>query len=405
MTGCRYIGPVLLLLLLAACGIGAASEFSAVTHDSAGVRIVENRGLSALGETWRVDAEPMREFGVGGAEPVYRVTGAVRLSDGRVAVASSGQNAVRLFAADGRPERTLGRAGDGPGEFRTLFWIGVLPGDSIAAWDVANGRLAVFTPAGDLARSVAPRQPLGIFPMPQGVLPDGRLVVAAGAGVHGVRLDGRVQRDTQAYVVLESDGAVRDTIGRFPGTEMIAVGRPGAGMLTRPLPFGLKTGAAVQNGKLYVATGERYEVAAFAPGGALRERIRAPVRRLPVTPEDIRDYRRGLVMLGGEGNARLATQERQLLDQAPYPGQMAAVVSLQGDEEGNVWVQEAQKPSDRRGTLWTVIGPDGRARARVRTPAGLNIHQIGRDWILGVALDDSEVEHVRLHRLRRAGSK
>jgi hypothetical protein len=44
---------------------------------------------------------------------------------------------------------------------------------------------------------------------------------------------------------------------------------------------------------------------------------------------------------------------------------------------------------------------DGRLLGVLRAPAGLDIKEIGPDWVLVVALDDNDVEPVRLHALQR----
>lgn len=395
---------VVLGLLLVGCGTADRERVSVSERDSVGVRIVENTNVDALVEAWTVEPLPLLELGGEGDEALYQVTGAVRMRDGRIVVASMGHNALVVFGPDGRVLRRVGREGEGPGEFRGLFWVGVLPGDSLAAWDVSLQRLQIFTPAGDYARSVAPSGSLGLAPQPQGVLPDGRVVLAAGAGASGVELSGRVQRDTLTYVIMGHDGSLADTVGRFPGTETVALGSPATGFLMRPLPFGLGTVTTVHEGRMFIGTGERYEVAGYDPEGKLRTLFRSDGERVRVTPADVEDYRRNLVTLGGEGDPAAARRHAKLLAEAPYPDRMPSYVALRSDFAGNLWVQEPLQTGSSPGDVWTVFDLSGRTISRVRTPAGLNVLQIGPDWILGVALDVEDVEHVRLYRLTRASS-
>lgn len=390
-----------MLLILAACG-GAEPEFRTVVQDSAGIRVVENHGLSALDALgWTVEEQPVLDLGGGGSAPeLYQVMDAVRLQDERIVVASNGSTALQVYSPDGQHLQTIGREGEGPGEFRSVFWVGRLPGDTIAAWDPSLGRLSVFGPDASLVRVVTPRGSLGLLPRAQGVLSDGRLVLATGAGAGGgVSSQSRAYRDTLTYVVLGTDGVIADTLGRFPGTEMIAIGGPSAGLLVRPLPFGRTTSAAVHEGRVYISTGDRYEIAAYSPGTGLQTVFRADRDPIPVTQQDIRDYRKTLVTLGGDGSAHQDRQRDQLLEEAPYPETMPPLTGLEVDAEGNLWVEEPRKPGSEQGSLWTVLSPEGVARGTVRLPRGLRVKQIGVDWILGVALDENDVEHVRLHRL------
>jgi hypothetical protein len=367
------------------------------------VRLVDNRG-SAPGELgWKVDPAPLVSIGGAGEEggPLFQVTDAMRLGDGRIVVASAGTQQLRIYGADGRLLRAVGRAGEGPGEFRAPFWLGRLRGDSIAAWDAALRRFSIFTPSGDFGRAVRPAGSLGVFPQAVGVLPDGRFIIAASTGSQVLPPPGQARRDTAAYLVIDAAGAVVDTLGRFPGAEMVAAGTPATGFLLRPLPFGRQTVTAVQDGRLYVGTGDRYEIAAYEPGRGLRAIYRAQRQGLPVTREDVRDYQRTLVTLGG--NAQAKAQEAKALEDAPIPARMPPLTALKVDSAGNLWVQDPQKPGDTRGSVWTVLARDGRARGTVRVPAGLAVKQIGSDWVLGVVVDEDQVEHVRVYRLTRDG--
>jgi len=51
--------------------------------------------------------------------------------------------------------------------------------------------------------------------------------------------------------------------------------------------------------------------------------------------------------------------------------------------------------------LWTVFDPEGRVLGFVETPKGLDILQIGEDFILGRFEDEFEVENVQVWCLER----
>jgi hypothetical protein len=390
---CAVVGAALL-----GCGRDLPPKPSTSVRDSAGITIVENRGdasQAALG--WKLGAAPTVDIGGGGAAAgPYRVVEATRLGDGRIVVASAGSNALDLYAPTGEHLRTVGRPGGGPGEFQALFWVGRLPGDSIAAWDASLGRLSVFSPAGDFVRAVTPRSSLGLFPLAAGVLGDGRVLIAVRSASAGLGSGIRVQRDDVSYVALASDGSVQP-VGRFPGTEML-LSSVGGGLLMRPLPFGRQTVAAARGERVYVGTGDAFELRAYEPGRGLRAIIRAQHQPVPVTATEVRDYQRTLVTLGAEGDARLRRQQAEMLEKAPYPKAMPPFTDLKVDPDGNLWTRGPTPPaaSDAR---WTVFSPDGRIRGIVTVPAGLTVREIGRDWVLGTVLDDDEVEHVRVYTL------
>lgn len=396
----KAAGPVLFALGMAACDQGAGAVPGTAVRDSAGIQIVENRGVIPS-SGWTVDERPALEIGAQGpGTELYQVMSAYRARDGRIVVANTGTSHLRVYSPDGGLIRNTGGRGSGPGEFGSLFWVGPLAGDSIGAWDAALGRLTVLSPAGDVVRVVTPRVPLGMFPQALGVLPDGRVILASGAGpMTAPSPEPRVHRDTAAYVLLARTGEVQDTVGRFPGTEILTMAPAGGGFLMRPLPFGRQTVLAVRDGRIVIGKGGEDGVAEYEPGGRLRGLLRIAAEPVPVTPDDIEAYRNSLITFGAEGDAAFQRQQDELLRKAPYPRTMPPYTALQADPGGNLWMEQPRRPGNDSDAVWTVVAPDGRVRGSVRVPRGLNVKQIGDDWILGVALDADNVEHIRLHRI------
>lgn len=336
----RWSAGALLLVLTSACRETADARPALALRDSAGVRIMEHRGPASSAPTWRIEPTPTLDLG-GAATPngpaLYRVAEVLRLEDGRIAVANGGTNSLEFFAPDGAHLRSVGRGGDGPGEFQALSWVGRLKGDTLAAWDSGLGRLSIFTASGDYVRSVSPNRPLGMYPQAVGALASGGIVVALHQPTLGMSTTRAVhlERDSVGYAALSRDGSVQE-LGRLAGTDMVVSGNPAGGLMVMPLPFGRQSVATVAGERVYVADGERFEVAAYDAGGDLRALVRAEWPRLPVTAEDVRRYRESLVTLGGEGNSALRRQQSELLDRAPYPRQKPAITSLRAESGGNL---------------------------------------------------------------------
>lgn len=68
--------------------------------------------------------------------------------DGRVYVSDPQANGVHVFDASGRQVRTIGREGEGPGEFRRLGGLQTL-GDTLVVVDGGNGRLQLLSLHGE----------------------------------------------------------------------------------------------------------------------------------------------------------------------------------------------------------------------------------------------------------------
>lgn len=388
-----------LCLTLQACrGNGGRADRIEV-RDSAGTRIVQNRGdVSRIELAWKLAPRPEADIGGDENGKLHRVTSATRLGDGRIVVANAGASTLEIYGTDGGHLQSVGRAGEGPGEFRALFWVGRAAGDTILGWDSGLARLSIFAPDGRFVRTVTPRAAVGLFPQAAGAFADGRLLLGIRSPLVPAGSGATVQRDTVSYVVLASTGDVQ-RVTRVPGSEMLVQTTPG--FLMRPLPFGHQTVAVAGAGRVYVGTGDAFEVVSYEPGGRMRTIVRAEHHPARVTRDDIRDYQRSLVTLGAEGDARLRAQDRELLAHAPYPREMPPFVDLKADPEGNLWVQAPRRPAEPN-TRWTVFSSDGRALGVVSFPADLAVQEIGRDWVLGTALDENQLEHVRLYRLEKS---
>jgi hypothetical protein len=127
------------------------------------------------------------------------VTAATRDTRGRFYVRGSYATEIKVFGTDGRLITTIGRAGDGPGEFRGIATVHHTEADTLHVFDESSRRYTVFSPAYEYVRS----SPLEIAPYTQVVLlGHDRIVFAspvrtpdrAGLPLHLLSPSGRVIR-------------------------------------------------------------------------------------------------------------------------------------------------------------------------------------------------------------------
>ncbi|MCH7716498.1 MAG: hypothetical protein IH876_10235 [Gemmatimonadetes bacterium] len=122
MNRCRAVGSIVTLIASAGCDTTSAPP-TPVVRDSAGVRIVENVEPQWTAETaWRLATEPLVDIGGGDIDEqqLFRVSGTLRLSDGRIVVANSGTHELRFYDAEETYLSSLGGEGGGPGEFQGM---------------------------------------------------------------------------------------------------------------------------------------------------------------------------------------------------------------------------------------------------------------------------------------------
>lgn len=400
VTAWAGYAAVLLAVALVGCkdrSTETAAAEEAGTRDSAGVRIVVSDGDAAV-PVWRVAPEPLVE--VGGADAgLVSVASALRVKGGFV-VADAGTGELRFYDEAGRMLRQAGGKGRGPGEFQYIGWLGMLPGDSLAAWDPLLRRVSVFAPDGRYARGFTPAGVDGFFPGVYGTFADGSLLMSTGMESAGTRPASGAWRDTMVLMRIGRGGEVADTMGRFPGAARYAATGPDGVQRTHSVPFGPTTSAVVHGDEVYVTTGEGYAVAVYGADGRLRRLIRNRGAPIPVTRRERESYAANMLQAGG--SAQEQRDRQAMIASAPFPRTMAPVEGLRVDDAGRVWVREAQRPDTwDRFSRWSVFGPEGRRIATVEAPGRFMPARIGPDWVLGRKMDADGTEHVHLYRLDR----
>lgn len=377
-------GTLALVLLplaatVAACGPDSATERSAVarwTLDSATITIGRDDRPEALLE---------------------RVTGATRLADGSIVVADLGDAPLRRYRADGSLDARLARSGAGPGEITylaSLFRCGV----DVITHDIDGRRISVFSLDGAHRREFR-------FALPEGQqAPYASACNASGRFAHvswGSR--GRPQvgmhRDTVPVWTTATPDGPPVVIDSVPSSERWGQTYNGRLVGTMPLPFGRQPVVGIGRDRIYVGSGDTFMLRVYALDGTRLDSLFLPVQPQPVTPADIRDRIERYVAERGESER--ATMERESAE-IIYPATHAAYTALIVDADDHAWVRAYAAPSSEL-VDWQVFDSEGRHVATVPMPRGLEVFEIGTDYVLGKYLDAAEGQPlVRLYPLRRS---
>ena len=384
---------------------GGRSE-TVVVRDSPGVRIVENAAPQWTPETaWRLSTEPLAVIGVVAGDPNYElfsVRDAIRLANGNIVIANAGTYELRFFSEDGSYLYTAGRQGDGPGEFQRVRWVQPFGTDSLVAYDLRHRRLSYFSVSGEYARSVT----LGTGEQPlrgsaRGLFVDGTALVIT---VPSIRQTGAF-RQAELQYRFSTDGQTADSLSWSAGRDIFQFPFEG-GSLGGPLPFGRSAYYTVHGDQYYVASNDAYEIKVYASTGALRSVFRKRHTNLPVTDQD-----REVIDEQMEPRfARVASQHRsrarRTFADVPLPETLPAFGRplssaqrvLHVDAERNVWVLEYNHLRDDS-LRWTVFESGGTLLGTLTAPVGLDILDIGSDYVLGLWRDEADVEHVVMYGL------
>jgi len=117
-----------------------------------GVRLVHNSGPGAWGKTPRVTLEPVRVLGdvdTPDQNLAFYIPVNITLdAAGNMYVLDSGNHRIQKFDPAGKYLATIGRQGQGPGEFLYPSWLSVDAQGLIYVSDPNNNRVQVLTPEG-----------------------------------------------------------------------------------------------------------------------------------------------------------------------------------------------------------------------------------------------------------------
>ena len=324
-TGGLSLGAALLLLCVA-CG-GGELEFADWTLPvDEGTPIFEYAG-SSLEERQGNEIGAVEDLILGAdftrpQEVFYQISGVEPDASGNIYVLERGNNRVQVFDAEGTYLRTMGRQGEGPGEFDSPAYL-AFDGDQLVV-RAARRRLSVWSLDGKHVRDIQLTKTLSQFvgingsfvarystrlgePEPPAQFPPSRETLAA-FGTDAEEKQVYVELDEPPPVVIEVGGA----IGLFSSGGF--------------LPTWTARFAAARDGSVYLTTSEEYQVHAYGPQ---RWSLRVAWARDEVTDEHIEN-----VMAGFTDGPFAEIQESDL----EWSDRMQAIANLEVDGHGHIYV-------------------------------------------------------------------
>ena len=384
-------------LLLAAGSATIPGEASA--QDAAGVV-----------SRWIVNSEPERIYGWLEDAPdseFSAVVGVVYGPDGRIAVADRTLAAITVFAADGTVMTTMGREGDGPGEFRGLTGLAVDGEGRLLAFDNDLQRMSEWTLDGLLVEDtrlsrVGADRPIGDV---------GRFADGAWYARERDRMvatdPGGVGRDTVGFHRLRDDGMVDEALARVPGSlssQFVVEGMPGLrGALFSPRALG-----AARGNCLLLAAGDEPVVQIFDKTGTARGELHFDVPVERVTEEHRERWVAASVaaaerVMGGEIVPEAVRMIEVMGEAVGMAERVPFANDLIVDDLGYIWIQSWQLPDGPGSPEWRVFSESGQATEVVTMPEGFRILAITADEITGVRTDELGRQFVQVHALDRRG--
>ena len=390
------VAPIAFLAPLAACAPDPSPSTHTLPHiaDSAGVRIVTYDNTPTAPAPFQLAVEPRYRHGADPGDYSFQDASVGRLlPDGTAVVYDQWNVELVVFSPDGTTHHVLAAEGEGPGEVTYVDAIFVLAQDSILVADPNLAR-ATFFVRDSVARITAlPRSPsLDV----KGLGSPGELLMAtsyASFSDEEAWRPGHIARFDMETGALDTV-ASHDFMPRIP-----------PGLEWEPIPA---LGEVTVAGRYIVQTrSDRPEVIWRLPDGTTTQIVRWQAVPALLTEEwmqpieaqhrlEVRKHNPNLP------EARITTSARRIMTmyRASIGRPMPLFADPFTDVEGRVWLP-SYKPDGERHSVppYAVIAPYGEWLGTVETPPRFRILDVAGGLVLGMQVDEMDVESVAVYEL------
>ena len=309
---------------------------------------------------------------------------------------------VRRWTGDGAPAGTVGRRGEGPGEFTQPGQMGFF-GDSLWVMDYGLYRLSYFDPDGLLLGTSSPEitavSPGGAPFRVSAPLRDGTFMARGNAPSYQWATGGLTE---VPLVRTDDSGNVLGTIWTqfTEQRDVFAILRDdGFGGTFSTQPFGdspvwflAERGVIVADRRAWTGVGPAVvKVTTVALAGDTLFTSDIPYVPTPLPAERV------------DSAVRVMTErlrnfpEGRIRDAMYRPSHVPPIGSVMVGNDGTIWLRRFDPIVSESGesmTEWWVLDPDGTPLARAVTPSGLRVRAISEDMVWGVEQDEMEVEYI-----------
>ncbi|MDH4043285.1 MAG: 6-bladed beta-propeller [Gemmatimonadota bacterium] len=309
---------------------------------------------------------------------------------GQIYVIEGQAQELRVFDADGRHVRTIGRKGGGPEEFNQPIGLAWAPDGTLWVVDPENNRISVIDTAGAFVTS---HHALGGFvymPWPGGFdtagvfynyAPD---MSAAGFRMLLVRYDS----------TLSPIDSIRPPW--YEGPENFFELVRDRGRMRTGVPFSPSLDwALTRNGDFWFAMTGPYELYHRTAAGDTLRKVTRAFEPLSVTSEDVDSAVARLEWFTSQGGK---------VDRSRIPGVKPAIGGLIVADDGSLWIELVTREREDQGHAFDVFDPEGRYLGGVRLPFALRLYPvpiIRNGFIYGVTEDELEVPFVVRARIEK----
>ena len=304
-------------------------------------------------------------------------------NDGYVYACDYRANNIKKFDSSGNFIKTIGREGQGPGEFNRPFKIAVTD-ERLFVWDQGNRRICALSPDGEFIKSST----VSFNESPQQIiaLPNGDLVIAL------EKVDTRERDKPQDYIIdiYSPDLEKKKTVYSHQIWRNKYVMK-GSRLINIPQPFSpLICWDVSPTGKIIVGNPENYEIEVY---DSQKGKILSFVHKYEPIKVTDKDKEKFFASMGtvSEGVMKMGANESTRKN-TEFPQVKPAFRRLKVDSEGNILVMSFRKNQNEESKYFDAFDSQGNyfGNVQITSSVGYPYYAVIRDGIFWKRKVDKE---------------
>jgi 6-bladed beta-propeller len=322
-----FVAAASLLVVFVSFSHAFAGTWAGKEVTKEGVVHVMNPVTPSDGQTTITPREVWRAGGDEEEDVLFGVLTSVDIDDqGNVYALDMQLSQVNVFDRDGNLLRTIGREGEGPGEFRRASAMFLMPDANVAVLQQMPGKLVLLSPDG---------KPAGDFQGPQGTDGGTLAYFEGGRAGNAVVLNTRQfsQKDTKlsiqrALYLVDRNGKTRAILFETNSEQEMA----GSTMNMDEKDMRRLVWAAGKDGRIYTSENfDAYAIRVYSPEGKLERVIEREYSHRQRSKEEMEENKPRVMMRGGRGGQRMQPEIKSSATDRD-------VLRMLPREDGSLWV-------------------------------------------------------------------
>jgi len=319
-----------ILILLEACG-KQKTEWKGTIEEENGVTIVKNPEEPMYGEdVFSLEEELTIGAAEGREEYMFSQIRSIAVDDvGRIYVLDSREAQVKVFDQNGTYVRSIGKRGQGPGEFTRPFSISITGQNELVVDDFTS-RLALFSLEGEFKRNINIAK-IGLL----------RIEIDSEMNMVGIAIVREEENPRYELKKFDSELNYLHSLGSSP--------LPSASGDSINLFIGLILSQIDNNDQVICGYPEDYEIEIFDKEGKLIRKIMKEYDPVEITKEEIEEETEGMPQ-----GIKLS-----------IPKYHTAYRWFTSDDEGRIFVMTWERAAEGEGNYYDVFDSEGKFMAKI----------------------------------------